>query len=406
MNQLQQIAFCGGGSGGHLFPAIAIAQELLDANPDIRFLFVTSDRAIDHQIIAASGLPPESFEQMILPLRSSAGRVSFALKTVRAAFQCRRRFQQVPPNIVVGLGGFASIAGVVAGWGNRVPIVLLEQNTIPGRANQWLRRLAVRTFTGWPLESKWQDRWQTEVVEVGVPLRRSFRGDEVGTQSQSDTSSEASCLLVLGGSQGAVRLNSIVLDALTNGDSHGAGRPLQVVHQTGSGDVDRVQQAYARAGIPADVCAFIDDMPRRLASATLVISRSGAVALAEIAASGKASVLFPLPGSADQHQLRNAECLESSGAAVVIAETDSNASLLLSQQLDRLLTCKNQLCGAGADSEDMPKVSSDAARTTVTAGVPRVAMETAARGMAPENAAAVIAESLLCLTAASAGSSE
>ncbi len=401
---MQNLALCGGGSGGHLIPAMAIAEEMLQVSPTTRFLFITSDRAIDHHIITTCGLPAESFDHMVLPLRSSSGRISFAIQSFRSAVQCIRRFRRVRPNIVVGLGGFASIAGVIAGWLNGIPVVLLEQNAVPGRANRWMRHLAVQTFTGWPLESKWRGNWRTPLLEVGVPLRRCFRDDEGAASPPTINRQTTASVLVLGGSQGAQRLNSIVLDALTD-PNFGSGH-LQVVHQTGINDVDRVRQVYAQAGISAEVCAFIDDMPRRLESATLVISRSGAVALAEIAASGKASVLFPLSVSADNHQLRNAEFLESCGAAVIVREQDYDAPLQLTGQLRRLLESDDQHTTSSPEPGTSSHEERSLPQTVVSVNHQRAAMENAARRAAPQHAAAAIAQSLLCLTNRGARSAE
>ena len=396
MSQSTHIAFCGGGSGGHLIPAIAIAEQMLQVSPSIRFLFVTSDRSIDHHIITNCGLPAESFEHMVLPLRSSSRRLSFALQTVRSVVQCMRRFRQLRPGIIVGLGGFASVGGVLAGWLNRTPVVLLEQNTVPGRANRWMQRVAVQTFTGWPLQPQWCSRWRTPLIEVGVPLRRCFTHDATAAPTQTKHTPARARLLVLGGSQGAQRLNSIVLDALTNQDFD--SEQLQIVHQSGTNDADRVRQTYQQTGISADVCAFIDDMPRQLASATLVISRSGAVTLAEIAACGKASVLFPLSASADNHQLHNAEFMESCGAAAIIREQDHDAASRLTKHLRRLLMFDDQHMMSDCEPETVSHNAGDSQRTTDPINPQLAAMESAALRVAPNNGAAAISQSLLRLT--------
>ncbi|MDG1897369.1 MAG: UDP-N-acetylglucosamine--N-acetylmuramyl-(pentapeptide) pyrophosphoryl-undecaprenol N-acetylglucosamine transferase [Fuerstiella sp.] len=385
MSQSQLIAFCGGGSGGHLVPALAIAEQLLGSNPSMRFLFLTSDRPIDHHIIATCGLPAESFEHIVLPVRSSAARVSFAIRSFRSALKCRRCFRQLKPSVVVGLGGFASMAGVIAARLSGLPIVLLEQNTIPGRANRWLRRIATRTFTGWPLEPSWGDKWRTPLTEVGVPLRRSFQSDRISSTSGVTTATAPVRLVVLGGSLGAKRLNSIVLDALIK--SGFRSEELQIVHQAGHGDVDRVRQAYDRAEISAEVVAFADDMHGLLSSASLVISRCGAVALAEIAACGKASILFPLSVSADDHQFHNAEHFGARGAAVVVHESEEDAATRLSQHLADLLS-----------PDDSVAASNVAPPTSASVGHRLVVMADSARELAPGNAAAVIATSLLQFT--------
>ncbi|MEO2013111.1 MAG: UDP-N-acetylglucosamine--N-acetylmuramyl-(pentapeptide) pyrophosphoryl-undecaprenol N-acetylglucosamine transferase [Fuerstiella sp.] len=395
MSQLQNIAFCGGGSGGHLIPAIAVAEALLTENANTRFLFMTSDRPIDRHILATCGLPPQSIEHVALPLRTSERRLFFAWKCVRAVLQCRRDFRRQRPDIVIGLGGFASLAGVAAAWVSGIPVVLFEQNTVPGRANRWLHRLATTTFTGWPMEAKWRSRWRTPVVEVGVPLRRSFPTGELGSEPPATAMSNTARLLVLGGSQGATRLNSIVVNALTSqtpGDWN-----LHIVHQTGPDDLDNVRNAYEQAGITADVYAFIDDMPQQLMTSTVVISRSGAVALAEIAATGRASVLFPLSTSSDDHQLRNAEFFEACGASAIVCERDHDAPLQLAEHLRRLLKNDSQQTDSNQEHGDFPIAGDNSEQTAGEANAQRASMESATRRVAPVNADAAIVRSLQSL---------
>ncbi|MCP4783106.1 MAG: UDP-N-acetylglucosamine--N-acetylmuramyl-(pentapeptide) pyrophosphoryl-undecaprenol N-acetylglucosamine transferase [Fuerstiella sp.] len=404
MSQLQHIAFCGGGSGGHLIPAIAVAEELRVVNSNTHFLFLTSGRPIDRHILENSGLPTGSVDQVALPLRTSTGRILFAFQCVRSVLQCRRRFQRQRPDIVIGLGGFAAIPGVAAAWVSGIPVVLLEQNTVPGRANRWLRRLATTTYVGWPLETKWRHQWRSPIIEVGVPLRRVFPTGELSCAPPVTAVPNTSRLLVLGGSQGAMRLNSIVVNTLTSLNSR--SWKLHVVHQTGIDDLDNVRNAYEQAGITADVHAFIDDMPQQLTASTLVISRSGAVALAEIAASGKASVLFPLSTSCDNHQLRNAEFLEACGAAVIVCEQDHDAPLRLADHLRRLLDSDCRQTNSNQEPVDCRTEIENCTQAAETANAPRAAMESAARRVAPENAAAAIVKSLLTLSDRSVHSPE
>ncbi|MEO1979264.1 MAG: glycosyltransferase, partial [Fuerstiella sp.] len=180
---------------------------------------------------------------------------------------------------------------------------------------------------------------------------------------------------------------------------------LHVVHQTGLNDLDDVRNAYMQAGITADVYAFIDDMPQQLMTSTVVISRSGAVTLAEIAAAGRASVLLPLSTSADDHQLHNARYLEACGAAAVVCENDHDAPLRLAEHLRRLLATGRQPTSRQEDF-DTPTARGDCERITGAPNASRAAMESAARSMAPDNAAALIVKSLLQLTDRIAHSSE
>ena len=334
MGQSLHVAFCGGGSGGHLTPAISIAEVLQRRLPGVELSFFTSARAVDQQILAAWTTAPVASAVTPLPMRSSANRLKYAFNLMRATWQCRKHFGAARPHVIVGLGGFASVPGVVAGYRQRIPLVLLEPNCIPGKANQWLSRWAEATLSGWPLASSYRDRWRSPLVETGVPIRESF----CSLPLQARAKSSPRTLLILGGSLGARSLNDIVLRAVVNcrclpDDWH-------VVHQTGSDECARVDAAYAAAAVSASVTAFVADVPSAMGGADLIVSRAGAVTLAEIAATGTAAVLVPLPSAADDHQRYNAESYAHSGAAEVVCrhgeETGEQAVETLAAALRRL----------------------------------------------------------------------
>ena len=337
MSPLSLVAFCGGGSGGHLFPAIALAEEFLSRQPTTRFTFLTSSRPIDQRVLLTSGLPTDAVEHVVLPISGSSARLRFAASAGRAFLICRRLFRRQRPRVVIGLGGFASLPGVLAAAWLKIPVVLLETNAVPGAANRFLNRFATTTFTGWPLEERFRRRWKSPICEAGVPLRSVFRA---GFAARDDTTPPT--LLILGGSQGATQLNAVVAGCVPA--SLEVLKGWRIIHQTGAQHRSEVAACYAQHSIKATVFDFIDNLPLVLSQADMLISRSGAVTLAEIAAVGCPSLLIPLSAAADGHQLANARLFEAAGAARVIEETAADA-------VQRLTESVRELCSS-ADIRD------------------------------------------------------
>lgn len=330
-----RVALVGGGSGGHLFPAVAIVQALQRTAPDSRFLFLTSQRPVDRLVLASAGWPDASVQ--VEPYTTTLGSASWTarLRQIPAAFKAlrsaRESLRDFRPDVVVGLGAFASVPGVVAASRLQIPLVLLEQNVIPGRATRALATRAQVVLTGLPVDSRYTLRTgrKGKVIETGVPLRDSFQA-----QSPCSSTGAEPRLLVLGGSQGARRLNQLVLAAL--GEDAELLGDWRIIHQTGDADSRTVVREYARLGRSADVHAFLNDLPEQLAAADLVVSRSGAGLLHELACVGRPAILIPMNRSAGGHQMANARLFERSKAAVVIAETDPAAAGLLRAHLQEL----------------------------------------------------------------------
>ena len=319
-----RIAFIGGGSGGHLFPAIAVAHEMLSADSKCRFLFLTSDRSVDRQVLEKSALP-DSTTQIEPYVTTSAWRgvvrsvaqVRLLLQSLSTAKRCLKIFQ---PDIVVGLGALASVPGVFAASRMKLPVVLLEQNCLPGKATQALARSAKLTIFGLPVAAELLQSWPTPHQSCGTPVRIDIR--KLIDTPVSDISARKR-ILILGGSQGAHSVNCIASQALTE------GLPLlsdwEIVHQTGIADVAAIRELYQRHGITARVAAFLPDMPEELSSASIAISRAGAVTIQEMACAGLPSILIPLSTAANKHQMINARLLEKAAAAYVIDEAHPTA---------------------------------------------------------------------------------
>ena len=331
------MAFVGGGSGGHLSPAVAIAQELLTHEPESRFLFLTSDRAVDQQVLSASGLT--GIEAQVVPYASwpsqrsvwsSAMRLPLLWRSLRQAHRCLQSFR---PHVVVGLGALASVPGVVAANRLRLPIVLLEQNCLPGKATRSLARRARLTVFGLPVTEELLQHWASPVLTCGTPVR-------IGIRELAEMPVPAirvrKRILILGGSQGSRSVNQIV--AATFGAGFKLPPEWDIVHQTGEPQVADISEHYRHGGIAARVEAFLSDMQAELAAASIVVSRAGAVTIQELACAGLPSILIPLSTSANNHQFFNASLLEDTGAAFVIDEKKIDTVNAFRTALETLLT--------------------------------------------------------------------
>ena len=321
------VVIAGGGTGGHLFPGIALAHAL--ARRGAQITFVGTPAGIEVRAVPAAGfalrLIPGAQVRGGGPVRAARGVGATIAGVVRAAGLLR----ELRAGLVVGVGGYASVATVVAARLAGLPIVLLEQNTVPGIASRALGRLAGRVCLGFAEAASFFPAGRT--LHTGNPVRSSVLA--AGAESR-----DAPGILVFGGSQGAHRLNEAMLDAVER-----LGRRLDGVrirHQTGAADVEHVAAGYARLGRTAAVSSFIDDMGAAYAAADVVVARAGAMSCAEITARGLPSILVPYPHAADDHQRHNAEALVRSGAASMVLDRELSG--------ERLATALGPLLGDGA----------------------------------------------------------
>lgn len=320
--------FCGGGSGGHLYPGIAVADQLLQRDQTCRIVFIGSLRKIESEILAAAG-----YEHVPLDILPASDILRSPFKFVRkhrtAVSIATRLLKDRCPRAVIGLGGFASVPVVTAASKLRCPIVLLEQNRVAGRATLWLSRKAHKVCLSFPETTVGWAR--PEIILTGNPVRESIvavRESEPGSN-----------LLVLGGSQGARGLNDLVLSILD--DPSRLPQGWQVVHQTGASDESRVRAHYETVGIPATVTPFIHDMPKAYADSGLVISRAGGTTLAELTTIGRAAILVPIPKSVRDHQNANASCFVEVNAARLLRQ-DTADKRAAAEVLSELLASPDQ----------------------------------------------------------------
>jgi len=304
MIDVRPILIMAGGTGGHVFPALAVADELRQRGVPVVWLGTRA--GIEARLVPEAGY---AIEWMSITGLRGKNAMTLLLAPARLLFACwqaMRVMLRVRPGAVLGMGGFASGPGGLVAWLMRKPLLIQEQNAVPGLTNKVLARLAGVVMQAFPGVF-------TGALTTGNPVRQAISEiEEPATRMQLDD--EPLKLLVIGGSLGAVKLNEIIPRAISK---LADDRRPQVVHQTGARNIDEAKQCYAQAGVEADIKAFIDDMSAVYSWADLVICRSGAMTVFELAAAGVASVLVPYPFAVDDHQTANARYLEQAGAAIV-----------------------------------------------------------------------------------------
>ena len=341
MPRAPRLLLAAGGTGGHLFPGVAVA-ELAQRQAGATVLFVGTSGGMEKDVI-----PQLGFSLRFIPAEQLRGRTRWgkiramgvAGYGVGAAWRIIREFA---PDVIFSIGGYASAPTVLAGWLQRIPCVLLEPNAIPGLTNRLLSWFAARVCLGFETAARFFPRHK--VVHTGNPVRSALRPILRPTATDKPFT-----ILVFGGSAGAHRLNLIVPQALarlhkTLGGHKGVDptSTIQIIHQTGQAEYAAVSASYATVGIAARVVSFIDAMQEVYAEADLVICRAGAITAAELTLLGKPAILIPYPYAADDHQRANAEALVQAGAAVMLLDHTLSPELL-EQTIARLVQHRDTL---------------------------------------------------------------
>jgi UDP-N-acetylglucosamine--N-acetylmuramyl-(pentapeptide) pyrophosphoryl-undecaprenol N-acetylglucosamine transferase len=309
------VLIAGGGTGGHLYPGLAVARELLARRGDAHVTFVGTAAGIEARII-----PRERLE---LDLIRSAGLKGKSVQSIArgvgllplSALDAWRVLSRRRPNVVIGVGGYSSGPVVLLAALRGVPTLLMEQNAVPGLTNRLLARVVNAAAVTYPESLGY---FANRGFVSGNPVRRQFF-DARRTNEQTDAPPVAVRVLVFGGSQGAHAINVAMVEAAAR--LAAAAPRLAITHQTGEPDVEMVRDGYRRAGLEARVEPFLFDMDREMTSAEIVVSRAGATTLAELMAVGRASILVPLPTATDDHQRKNAQALVAKGAARMIDQS-------------------------------------------------------------------------------------
>jgi UDP-N-acetylglucosamine--N-acetylmuramyl-(pentapeptide) pyrophosphoryl-undecaprenol N-acetylglucosamine transferase len=306
----------GGGTGGHVIPALAIAQELTKQF-GAEILFIGTARGIENRLVPAAGFPLQLVEVGALKNVSLARRVKTLFDLPRAIMTASKMIRDFVPDVVIGVGGYASGPAMLAANIRGVPTLAFEPNVVPGFAN----RAVARWVSAAAVHFEETCKYFRNCHVTGVPVRRAFF--DIIPRRMGGTPT----LLVFGGSQGAHAINQALVESLPGLLERIPG--LEIIHQTGERDFAEVNDAYVRAGVHGEVARFIDDMPGKFSRADLVVCRSGASTVAEITAAGKPAVFVPFPRAADDHQNVNARALERAGAAIVVEESKLEAAYLV-----------------------------------------------------------------------------
>jgi UDP-N-acetylglucosamine--N-acetylmuramyl-(pentapeptide) pyrophosphoryl-undecaprenol N-acetylglucosamine transferase len=368
MNAGQGVLIMAGGTGGHIYPGLALAAELEQRGILVRWLGARGGMECDK--VPAHGIPLDVIRISGVRGKGLAGWLALPFRLWRAVREARNCMRRHRPGCAVSFGGYVAGPGGIAARLGGIPLIVHEQNRVPGLTNRILARLARHVFQAFPGTFPDSQGARTS----GNPVRDSIAGLPAPDLRFQDREGRAR-LLVTGGSQGAASLNRWLPEALSR--LHAQARP-QVLHQAGRQATDAVIAAYAEAGVDAEVTEFIDDMASAYARADLVVCRAGALTVSELAAAGLGAVLVPFPHAVDDHQTRNAEVLEAAGAAVILQEDGLDA--------DTLCATLAPLLGDRARLEAMAN-SAYAAGTRDAAGVLAAACEGCLTGPGREVAA-------------------
>jgi UDP-N-acetylglucosamine--N-acetylmuramyl-(pentapeptide) pyrophosphoryl-undecaprenol N-acetylglucosamine transferase len=315
-----KLLIAGGGTGGHVIPALAIAQEWLSRGKEREVVLVGTERGIEMKLVPQAGLPLETLR--VAGLKGKGGATLFRnlAMLAPAMLDARRVLRKHKPVAAFGVGGYAAGPMMLATWFSRVPNVIFEPNAEAGLTNKLLAKISKRIATGYEISAQ---AWGKKAVVTGCPVRSEFFSIAPRRLEKPFR------LLVTGGSQGALPINRTFVDAM---DLLAARKnELSIVHQSGERDYNAVRAAYARREINAEVVPFLTNMAERFAWADVIVCRAGAITAAEIAAAGRAAIFIPFGAATDSHQLRNAQEMTNAAAGRLITENELTADRLTNE---------------------------------------------------------------------------
>lgn len=336
---VKTLMIAGGGTGGHIYPAIAIAREWLARDPDNRrVIFVGTERGLEKTIVPKAGFPLEFIDVGGLKGKGGVDLIRNVARLPRGFFQATALVKKYKPNLVLGVGGYSSGPVITTANLRGIPTLIHESNAFPGLANRTVARFVTGVAVAFAEAIARMKR--SDAVVTGNPIRAEFFG-QTGV-------SVLHRLLLFGGSQGSRILNNTMSEALAFLEP-----PLEIVHQTGPNDLQRVQEAYRNSRFAdARVVPYLDPMAAEIAAAELVISRAGAMTIGELAASGRPAILVPFAAATNNHQEINARAVEKAGGAVVITEKELTPEKL-ARTITELMTDRERLARMGASAKTL-----------------------------------------------------
>lgn len=373
-SSITALVIAGGGTGGHVFPGVAVAEEVRRRNPDAKVAFVGTTRGLEAKIIPSLGYALETITVSRLKGGGLWEKVKGLFRLPIAIFQSWRILRRWRPEVVLGVGGYASGPMLIASWLTFRRTAVQEQNATPGLTNRWLGKLVRRVLLGFVGAERHFPKKKT--VFTGNPIRMALAERLIaassaaashlatGTDGGATTATTGLSVLVFGGSQGATFLNERVPPVLAAFATAHPGAIIKVVHQTGVKDVEATQARYAGTPLAAvaTVTAFIDDMPTAYGAADVAMCRSGALTVAELTAVGLPSLLVPFPFAADNHQEANARVLEAAGAAFVQTQATWDDAVVM-RWLDTVSSDRVTLAAMATAARGLGRV--DAAKRVV-----------------------------------------
>src|ERR1700682_1909884 len=326
-----KLLIAGGGTGGHVFPALAIAQEWLSRGNEREVVLVGTTRGIEMKLVPQAGLPLETLRVAGLKGKGGSTLLKNLVKLGPAMLDASRVLRKHKPVAAFGVGGYAAGPMLLTTWMRGIPNVIFEPNAEPGFTNKSLARISKRIATGYEISAR---TWGAKAVVTGCPVRPEFL-----TIAQRIPQKPLR-VLITGGSQGALPVNRAFVDAMNFLATR--KNEMSIVHQTGERDYDAVRTAYARHEILAEVVPFLSNMPERFEWADIIVCRAGAIPAAEVAAAGRAAIFIPFGRATDSHQLRNAQEMAKQGAGRVITEAELTGERL-SKEIFALLDEPQQI---------------------------------------------------------------
>ena len=367
-----RLVIAGGGTGGHLFPGIAVAEEFLSRDSGNEVLFVGTERGIEARVLPRLGFRVEFIAAAGIRGKGGFSQVKAMAMLLYGYAQSRRILKEFRPDRVLGVGGYASGPVVLAARGMQIRRFIHEQNAIPGMTNKILARFAEEVFIS--LDESRRFFPEGKALLTGNPVRREILASAGNPppppfdkslnfplpQGEGQGEGGLFRLLIFGGSAGAHSVNQAVMAALPS--LAGFRERLTITHQTGENDLTEVREAYRREGFAAEVVPFINDMAGAYRDASLVVCRAGATTIAEVTACGKACIFIPYPHAVDDHQRRNAEALLKKGAGFMLLEQELSGESL-ARMIGELLVEPEKIEAAGNNARELARL--DAARVIV-----------------------------------------